>query len=401
MGLSLKSLARLQYRQFRRGQKGGIAGFIILLVYFWLLEFVMFVLLKEKVSFTPLIAALACMSAIIPDFFLKLLFVRDRTVMDAFLKTRPVPQEQWIRFLLVSQCWNMANLMMPIALVPACFLFLPFVPGLVVFLALYAFSVFGGILVMLIKHRGPYQTEKAVSTAAVRSVRPDAIPPILGLQVKSLLRSKRLRTGMIWLSAFFLLEYVLMSIGSSNRLADFYLFGFFFMAAMNGPQFGLGIEAGFISAIWTRPIPIERILRNKFWVSGMISGLGLLICLPIGLWVGTPWYVPISYALFSFGFGALLMLLDAYNCVPFDLFGKTFFNYQGSKGTYKANTFIVMILVMGLGIALPRLLPDWLAHLVLAALGLLGVAFHRPFFRYVERKFLARKHDYLEKYLSI
>ena len=401
MGLSLKSLARLQYRQFRRGQKGGIAGFIILLVYFWLLEILMFFILKEKVSIPPLAGALVCMGAIIPDFFLKLLFVRDRTVMDAFLKTRPVSQEQWNRFLAVSQCWDMANLLMPVALVPACFLFLPFPSSLIVLLALYVFSVFGGILVMLIKHRGTYQTEKAVSTAAVRSVRPDAVPPILGLQVKSLLRSKRLKTGMVWLSVFFLLEYALMGFGNSRRTADFYLFGFFLMTAMNLPQFGLGIEAGFISAIWTRPVRIGRILRDKYLTSGILSGLGLLICLPIALWVGTPWYVPVSYALFSFGFGALLLLLDAYNCIPFDLFGKTFFNTQGSKGTYKANTFIAFILVTGLGIALPRLLPDWPAHLVMAALGLLGFAFHRPFFRYVERKFLAQKHHYLEKYLSI
>ena len=45
-------------------------------------------------------------------------------------------------------------------------------------------------------------------------------------------------------------------------------------------------------------------------------------------------------------------------------------------------------------------LSDLTASLILGGLGLIGFAFHRPFFDWVERKFLRNKHKYLEKYLA-
>jgi hypothetical protein len=49
--------------------------------------------------------------------------------MDAFIKTRPIPQGSWDRFLTISQLWKPSNLALPFIMAPACFLFLPFAWG--------------------------------------------------------------------------------------------------------------------------------------------------------------------------------------------------------------------------------------------------------------------------------
>ena len=126
-----------------------------------------------------------------------------------------------------------------------------------------------------------------------------------------------------------------------------------------------------------------------------------LIALPLCYWFEIPLYAPLAYALFNAGVGILLILVDAYKCMPFDLFGKTFFNYQGSSSTFKASAFLVILVTMVLPVVLPLILPEWVAMLILALLGLAGCIFHRPYFRWVERQFLKNRYQYMEKYLSI
>jgi hypothetical protein len=407
--LSLKSLIRLQRHQFSAGKKKrDLIGLIVLLIYFWVLEIVSYFLFKDKdVSVQTYTAVIVCLSMTVPDFLFKLIFVRDQTVMDAFLKTRPILQKQWNRFLTVSQCWKLSNLIMPAIMLLACILFLPFPTGLAVAAGLYILSVLGGILVMQLKRRGTYASEKVVSTAVVRTFKPGRTGhAIFGLQSKSLLRSKRLKRAWLYMSIFFLLEFILYgSMGSIEGGRDrffgmFYLFGFFAIESIMLSQYGLGIEAGYFGTLWTRPVSISRILRDKFWLGAILGGIGLLITLPFCIWFHISLLIPVSYALYTAGFCSPLLLIDAYNCVPFDLFGKTFFNHQGASGTFKASVVLGTFLLLGLGWGLPAILPGWPSCLIFSILGLIGFVFHRPYFAWVERKFLKDKYKYLEKYQS-
>ncbi len=395
----MKSLSRLQFRQLFRGKKGrDLVGPAIFVVYFWILEIVLAVELGEKLP--PLMGVLIFASFLIPDFLMKVIFERDHTVMDPFLKTRPVPQALWDRFLTVSQFWNPTNLLMPAIVAPACFLFLSFPLSIVVLVTLYLASVFGGFLVMLIKHRGTYQSEKSDTKKAARTFKSTTGHAIFNLQTKSVLRSKRLKTAIIYMSVLMLFFFVTNASRGDSESVRMFLFYFIMLSAAMLAQYGLGVEAGFFSAIWTRPVSISRILEDKFKMSAVMGGVSALITIPICIWAGIPAYVPVAYALFTVGFGSLIMLIDAYKCCPFDLFGKSFFNYQGTKATFKASTMLGIIVIMVVALVLPFLLSDLTASIILGGIGLVGIIFHRPYFSWVESKFLKNKHKYIEEYLS-
>ena len=400
--LSLKSLIRLQKRQFSEGKKKNeLVGPLILLFYFWGMEFLFFFLFREDAkSLPPLFVSAFFVGVLISDFILKLILVRDHTVMDPFLKTRPVSQKQWNRFLAVSQFWSLNNLIVPAIMFPVCLLFVRFPLGLAVWVALYLLSVLGGFLVMLMKRRGRYASEKTVSKASAHSGKLGrAGYAIFSLQSKSFLRSKRIRTSILIMCILSLFEIVLMAT-EETKMDNMWVFIFVSYAAIALPQYGFGIEACCFAGLWTRPISVKQLLVNKFWMSVVLAGIPLLIIVPIFLLYGKDILLPISCALFAAGFGCPLMLIDAYKSTPFDLFGKTFFNYQGTSGMYRTSSLLGSFLVLGLGIILPWRLPGWPSVLILSGLGLLGFIFHQPYFAWVERKFLKDKYRYLDIYQS-
>ena len=403
MGInSIRILTRLRFRQFFRQKNKGLVGKIIIVVYFWLLELLLFSMLRKEgiTYFPPLLVAGICMGFIVPDFLFKLIFEHDQTVMDAFIRTRPISQSSWDRFLSVSQFWKASNLSMPLILAPACFLFMPFRWGLVTLLVLYLFSVFGGFLVMLFKHKGNYPLEKQVSAKAGRSFRTGSGHHVFGIQSRSFLRSKRLKTSVLVLTGVFFFQFISQGFAEIGRFDSVFLTFTILYAAIGLSQWGLSIEANFFCGIWTKPIPVHRLLEDKFLFSALLGGVTALIAIPFCYWFKIPLYAPLAYALFNAGVGILLIMIDAYKCMPFDLFGKTFFNYQGSSSTFKGSAFLALFVVMIIPIVLPHLLPEWAALLVLALIGLAGCVLYRPYFRWVERQFLKNRYHYMEKYLS-
>ena len=399
---TIRILTRLRFRQFFRQKNKGLVGKIIIVVYFWLLELLLFFMLRKEgiTGFPPLLVAGICLGFIVPDFLFKLIFEHDQTVMDAFVRTRPISQSSWDRFLSVSQFWKASNLTMPLILAPACLLFMPFRWGLVTLLVLYLFSVFGGFLVMLFKHKGNYPLEKQVSAKAGRSFRTGSGHHVFGIQSRSLLRSKRLKTSVFVLTGVFFFQFISQGFAEIGRFDSVFLTFTILYAAIGLSQWGLSIEANFFCGIWTKPLPVHRLLEDKFLFSALLGGVTALVAIPFCYWFKIPLYAPLAYALFNAGVGILLIMIDAYKCMPFDLFGKTFFNYQGSSSTFKGSAFLALFVVMIIPIVLPHILPEWAALLILAVIGLAGCVLYRPYFRWVERQFLKNRYHYMEKYLS-
>ena len=399
--ISTRTLARLQFRQFFKGRKTELIGRTVITVYIWLIGIVLLVLTGVGNNIPSGVWAAIFLSFTIPDFIFKLIFEPSSSVMDTFIKSRPITRERWKHFLTLSQLWNPANLELPIALAPLCFLCLPVTSACMLIVVLYLLSVLGGYLVMLLKRRGPYQSEKQVTVS--RYSVDGALTSHnarVALQYRSLLRSKRLKTMILLPTILLLLQFVLhvTEYDHIRTSGTMMLFLSILCPACALQQFGFGIEARSFSAIWTRPGRISKILCDKYWQGLAFCGAFTLLVLLICLWAHVPAWQPFSYALFCGGLGGLIYLADAYRSTPLDLFGKSFFNYQGSSGTYKPTVFLGVIFMMVFCGVVSRFIPSPYSYILFSALGLLGMAVHRPFFRHVEKKFLENRYKYMEKY---
>lgn len=212
-------------------------------------------------------------------------------------------------------------------------------------------------------------------------------------------RSKRLRMTLYVIAPIFLLNtymqqvpQVIEDLGFNTML----LLGVAFPAVMLA-QYGLGVEANYIHGIWTKPWPIEAVLRNKFRFYAKICGVMALLCLPAVVWMHmAPWTL-LAVLLFSVGVFVLLLMPMCLYCSRFDLFTSAFFNYQGSNKQMNIYSFILFV-PMGIYYAAYYFLPTWGADALMAALGIVGIALERPFTAWLARRWYARRHDLMERW---
>ena len=400
--IRLTSLARLQFRRLSFTGMKSFLGLGLLVLYFWVIIFAVFFYFGDELlaEVPQEIWVIAPLSMVIPDFMFKLTFVSYCSVMDAFLKSRPIPLAKWKKFLALSHFWDPANLLVPIMLAPLFFLTLPWVSALPLLLILYALSVLNGYLAMRIKRRGSYQSEKKVSVSFLGGASLSSRHARFGLQYKSFLRSKRMWISVVLCFAFFLFEYIISyTVSGKLRTSDtIMLFMAVYYPICEPLQFGLGIEANSFSALWTRPGHLSEILNDKYRFGMMMGGIIATIMLILHFTMHTPILEPLSYVFFVVGLGSMIHLVQAYRCVPFDLFGTAFFNHQGTSSSFSLISVVGIVIVMTVAIYADQSIPAPYSHAVLTGLGLLGFAIHRPVFRMSEKAFLKKRYKYMENY---
>ena len=402
MATTVKSLSILQKQQFLKGNaKGQLLGNIIGIVYFWIFEVVIFFVLRsEKMEAPALAVAVILLSCVIADFLFKLIMEKDNSVMDSFLKSRPVSEDVWNRFLALSQFWKLSNLILPLVLLPACFLFLPFLYGVPAFAGTYLASVFNGFVVMRIKHRGPYQAENASKSHFGGAVASGRGNYIFGLFPRAFKRSRRLRlcTVLIAISMYF--QFLAQSMSDRMGFCYFCCLLFFFISCTI-PQNAFAVEANFFNGIWTRPLMLERMLEDKFRISVITGAACLMFCLPVCIWTEVAVLDLVSIMLYVSFFCSLAVFIDAYDCPPINLFENTFYNKKkGNSANFKFVPTVVFFIVIGIGWACLALLSGWKSRVILSAFGIAGLAAHKTYFKWLVRRFMAKRYEIMEKYNS-
>lgn len=400
--LTYKSLIRLSLLKVKRSKaKNALNGLIAEVITTWIPIIIIFICLKREGLEMPILASyIVCFGAVFIDFIAKLIFVPDNTVMDAFLKTRPISKKMWNRFMAMSQFWKISNLRMPSMALLFCLLFMPIGIGICTLVVLYLLSVLGGFLVMLIKRRGTYQSETMVDVGRIRDTHSFQRNNIFKLQTRSFFRSKRLKRMNLFIGILICLNsfYVITIQPSFTTLFVFFIILLLPFSIVN---YGFGFESNFFNAIWTKPFAIRRLLNDKYWFNTILRAIGSIFCLPLCLFTDLHVLSIVAYFLFIAGWGGLIQLYDPYKCVPFDLFGKTFNNNQGSSTGRKPSILLSLFGIIGMGFAISHFLPILVSQILLSALGILGFCLHKQYFKWVENKFLKDKYKYMDKYTSI
>lgn len=217
-----------------------------------------------------------------------------------------------------------------------------------------------------------------------------------------LLRSKRLRVSFFAIAAIFLLNTYMQQQptiqGDMGGVNIMLLFGIAFPSIILA-QWVLGIEANFFSGIWTKPWSVEGILRRKYVFFCLLCGLMALLILPCVFFMGMSPWAWLAALVFGCGCFVLPFMATCLYSSRMDLFSSAFFNYQG--GNKQLNVFsFIMFIPMGIYYAAYFLLPIGYAHLLIACLGLLGLALHRPYIHWISRIWHRRRYEIMERWLT-
>lgn len=410
----------------------------------------------EGLNLTGL-ALVAITSTLVCDLAGKLFMKKEVTVMDDYLRVRPIRQRTWDAFLLTINLLDFWTWAYPIGVAFFSFLLLPpatallavltslsasmvnamaltccrranrwwqrwpviltivfFLGGSLLYgiftaffplpaLQMWTYIVLNvlavGALYLYLTHLPTYD-EHTVKTQRVRTINAASR---LALDWAGLWRTKRIRQSIIIIMVVMLADTYLM-LGMPAEDQQVMANDFILLFVICGPslvlsQWTFGIEANFFHGLWTKPVSVLRLLTNKFIFFALLNAAATVLLIPaVCLGWLSAWKL-LAALVFTIGCANLVGLPTCLFSQRLDLFSSAFFNYQGAS--MKLNFYsIVCLLPFGLFVLLYDLLPELTANIILLAIGLLGLAIHRPLLERLARAYTQRRHERFEAYMQ-
>lgn len=463
----LRLLLRLWWVQQRRNfsKRDAIVGSYIIFLYV-LLGAGFFIGFAEKggsLAEEDLPATLGVglvVGMLFPDIFLKLIMKRDITAMDDYVKSRPVPERIWNRFLLTTNLLSFWNYVIPVLMIPVFVFLLPPVQVVVCFLLLLSFSYVDGIyitcfrkatewmlkwplvlgwmgmLIVLIGYlvlasffpvwmafMGLFVLALAVFAGLVvylfnlkiyneqnrksSRFRGFAHVDLFSLQYIGTLRAKRVRNMVILITAIFLFDaylYVFMPTDDSagallSSSYVIYVIGAVLMPSVCLSQWTFGVEANFFQGLMTKPIKVEQLLKNCFYYYSIVSAIALLLVVPF-LFIGDG--IGVSVLIGAYCLAVFINLFNLPTCLfssRLEIFNSSMFSMQGAN--LKINLYAVAFLVpLGILSAIYYFWGETMWCITCVVLALISVALHKRVIGKVAASFYSRRYERMEKFME-
>ena len=222
---------------------------------------------------------------------------------------------------------------------------------------------------------------------------------LFSMEYVSVLRSKRLRTMLIVLPLCFLPQLYFSNMMDDASFCFIPPLMVIFMGSACLGQWVFGVEANFFQGLWTKPLSIETMLRNKYKFYAFINLMCSLLVVP-AIWLSDldP-FIILACWVFSAGMGNLMMMPTCLVSTRIDLFSSAFFNYQGANKGVNIYGLLLFIpfLIAGVG--------GWLMGvtrtcILFCCLGLLGFAVHRWVLHRLAEAYRSRRYKRFEKYME-
>lgn len=388
---------------------------------------------------------------LLPDFLIKLLWKNDATVMDDYLKTRPIPERDWDKFLILKNFISFWNLYLLVLLIPICFAFMFLGKFFFVVLLFYTGSLVNGITVTCIRkaHRWKYIFPVLVGWLIwfcccviigvnvfslswilhvnvlcfinlivigilylyigrfrryneninhVRRVRSMGDISLFSSEYISVIRSKRLLYPMIFLPAVFIMQVYSQLLGHGLSWLTFIniIFAICSFSITLGQNI-FSIEGNYFDGLWTRPVQIATLLRNKYYFYSILSSIPALLMIPAFLFSDFSLWLLASTLIFIIGVVHPLFIPTCLMSSRVDMFESPFFNYQGSNALINVYGFVIFIPV-ALYMLCILYLPLNTALIIFCVLGIIGIAFHRLIIARVALIWESKRYEKMEKY---
>ena len=447
--LLLKLWADQKRRDFKWGRFLGEAYFFTL---FMIVSCtVTFIIYEETGAAKGMEAAIPFIAAglIVPDFINKLLMKHDETVMDHYLKSKPIPERSWNRFLLTTNLFSFWNWALPVLLLPFCVLFLPWQLASPSFLLLLGVSFVGGVAITAFCRAKGWTNKWPVLVAMLiwqifafmysltsifmpwgvhvaiflllcagavavfynylcelrrydeSKARADRLflgaSSLFSMEYISVLRSKRLRVATLILPLVFVFNSYTQQVNGLNVFFYMMLMFAIFSPSMMLGQWVFGIEGNYFDGLWTKPVSIREILGNKFRFYALLNIVPTLMVAPL-IWMASlsPWLLLATW-LFTAGFANLSLMPTALISSRIELFQSAFFNYQGASLSVNLYGFVVIIPIALYCLCTWLLSPETCA-VVLALTGIVGFALYPVIIGWLSRAYERRRYTCFERY---
>lgn len=386
-----------------------------------------------------------CLSIIILDFMASWLFKHDRGIMDDYVKTKPISEKHWNRFLMLANLIDFNNWFFPLLIAPVCFVIMPWYVATIAIITLFSTCYINGISVMSLRKAKGWEykagvwtilfffilavifmpiwivniaaivtlyyylfhlhryNESKISLSAVKSV---ARMSYISLQFLVIMRAKRVRAMMLMGLFFTAMTYIYVpQLGGEDGLMDFVAWEYIFMGIFFSPMLfgtlGFGVEANYFHGLESKPVGVQTLLETKYYTQMILSAITTTLTIPIiFLFDINPWMI-LSIAIYVIGFMNLFSLASCLYGKRIDLFANGFMNMQGANWTFNLYT-LAPLLPMFLWFGLWPLLKDNLnlMALITAALGLIGILIHKTAIHWLATLFYKNKYKLLERYTS-
>ena len=399
---------------------------------------------------------------LVPDIFMKMVMKRDITAMDDYVKSRPMPEKIWNRFLLTTNLVSFWNYVLPVLMLPV-FIFLLSSAGQVIgsFLLLLAFSYINGVyitcwrkatewmlkwplvlgwvgmyvvligylifssffvawcafigmfllasailagLIVYLYHLKIYneQKRKASRFHGFKGVN------LFSLQYIGTMRAKRIRNMVLIITAIFLFDAYMFALMPSEASEDLmgkqamvtlYVVGAILLPSVVLSQWTFGVEANFFQGLMTKPVKVEEMLRNSFHYYLMVSFVALLLVVPF-------LFMEVGVNIFVLGGGfCLAVFINLFNlptCLfssRLEIFSSSMFSMQGAN--LKINLYAVAFLLpLGIVIGIYYLWGEMAWACTCIALALLSLCIHKWFISKVAALFYANRYRRMEKFME-
>ena len=463
----LRLLLRLWWLQQRRNfqKRDAIVGCYILFLYVVMGASAFFSFTESGGSLDgedlpATLGAGIAIGMLVPDIIMKMVMKRDITAMDDYVKSRPIPEKIWNRFLLTTNLVSFWNYVLPVLMLPVFIWLMPAGQVVLSFLLFLSFSYIDGIYITCFRKAtewmlkwplilgwmgmfavligymfiasffpvwmawlGLFVLAAAVVAGLVgylynlkiyneqkRKVsrfRGFNHISLFSLQYIGTMRAKRIRNMVIMITAVFLFDAYLFAllpreVGESTMAGGetiLYVVGAILLPSVCLSQWTFGVEANFFQGLMTKPVKIEQMLQNCFYFNVMVSAMALMFTIPfLFLHVGVGMMVLVG----GFCMAVFVNLFNLPTCLfssRLEIFSSSMFNMQGAN--MKINLFgIVFLIPLGGAAAVYYFFGETAWCLTCIALAIIAVALHRWFIGKIAALFYKNRYKRMEKFME-
>lgn len=378
-----------------------------------------------------------CLCIMVPDLLGSFIFIHGNGIMDDYLKTKPVSERDWTRFLFLANAIDFNNWYFVVMFLPAIVLLLPVHVALVTVLMLFLTCYINGIVVMQHRKAGGWEyrlgvwtiyfcyltgayvfslwlmdvvvivllyhymfhihryNESKVTMAHVRSISHFSY---IWMQLLVLLRAKRVR-AMFILGVFFSFYAYLPGTSDDGSGSLFYMYFAFCFSSLFFGSLGFGVEANFFHGLMSKPGSVKDLVRAKYLVMCMLTIVPVLLTIPSIFVRGYDVWIFVGAVIYACGFTTLFSLPTCLYGKRIDLFAGSFMNTQGANWTINLYT-LSPLLPMAVFLLITFIWDDapMVCGGVLAALGVAGFLCSKLWIKWIAHLFDKNKYKLLERY---